>query len=75
MNTEKSDILNLEQACELLQLSRSTIYKLLQAGKLPHRRAGRQYRFSKQALEDWVKAGEPGQDNKKPVTYPERDEG
>jgi excisionase family DNA binding protein len=34
---------------------------LLQAGKLPHRRAGRQYRFSKQALENWVKAGEPGQ--------------
>ena len=51
---EQPDVLTVEQAAELLQLSGKTLKRLAQAGRIPGRRVGNQWRFSRQALMDWL---------------------
>lgn len=48
------DVLTLEQAAELLQVSQNTLRKLIQEGQIPARKVGREWRFSRQVLLDWV---------------------
>jgi excisionase family DNA binding protein len=61
------DILTVEQAAHYLQISRSALYKLIEAGRIPHRRIGGEQkgsiRFSKRQLLDWVEG--KGQENEK----------
>lgn len=52
------DILNLEQAMELLGVSEKTLIKLLREEHIPARKIGREWRFSRQALIDWLAAGD-----------------
>lgn len=52
-----SEILNTEQACELLSISLKTFQKLLREESIPGRKIGREWRFSKQALIDWIGQG------------------
>ena len=52
--SEFPDVLTVEQAAELLQLSAKTLKRLAQAERVPSRRVGNQWRFSRQALMDWL---------------------
>ena len=56
----KEDILDIEQASDLLRLSKTTVYKMVKEGKLPHRKLGKQIRFSREVLQNFIKTGEPG---------------
>lgn len=54
------DVLTVPEACALLRVSKSTLYKLCEEG-LPHQRVGsgnkvkhREYRFLRAALLDWM---------------------
>ena len=51
------DVLNRTQAAELLALNPETIARLARAGKLPARKVGRAWRFSRRRLLAWI-AGE-----------------
>jgi excisionase family DNA binding protein len=51
---ELPDVLTVKQAAELFQLSGKTLKRLAQAGDIPGRRVGHQWRFSRPALMDWV---------------------
>ncbi len=42
------------QAAEYLQLSRETLYKYAQSGRVPTRKVGRHWRFSRSVLDDWM---------------------
>jgi excisionase family DNA binding protein len=53
MSNKLSDVLTVEQAAELLQLSTKTLKRLAQAERVPSRRVGNQWRFSRRALMDW----------------------
>jgi len=55
MNTGQSDILNIKQACELLQMSKTKVYALVKAGEIPHKKIGKQIRFSRQLLEEFIR--------------------
>ena len=46
--------LTLEQIAEYLQMSTSSIYKMVQAGKIPAYKVGRQWRFKKKEIDRWV---------------------
>lgn len=48
------DVLTVEQLAELLQVDAPTVRKLATAGELPGRKLGRQWRFSRQAVLDWL---------------------
>ena len=52
------DILNLEQAVEFLRVSEKTLIKLLREEHIPARKVGREWRFSKEALINWIASGD-----------------
>lgn len=55
---EPSDkIMTIEELAEYLKISRSTLYKLLQDGKLPGQKVGKRWRFHQDAIDEWVKSG------------------
>jgi excisionase family DNA binding protein len=53
-DSELPDVLTVEQAAQLLQLSAKTLKRLAQARDVPSRRVGQQWRFSRQALMAWL---------------------
>jgi len=52
------EILNLEEAAELFEVSVKTFIKLLKEEKVPARKIGREWRFSKKALIEWLSSGD-----------------
>jgi excisionase family DNA binding protein len=48
------DVLTSEQLAELLQVDEKTVRSLAAKGELPGRQLGREWRFSRQAVLDWL---------------------
>jgi len=53
-----NDILNLEQACDFLGVGERTLIKLLREEHIPARKIGREWRFSRCALMEWIGSGD-----------------
>jgi len=53
-----SEVLNLEQAMEFFGVSERTMIKLLREEHIPARKIGREWRFNKSALLDWLGRGD-----------------
>ena len=53
-----NDVLNLEQAIEFFGVSERTMIKLLREERIPARKIGREWRFSKSALLHWLGEGD-----------------
>lgn len=68
------DILNIDEAAALLGVSVKTFNKVLHAEDLPARKIGREWKFSRQALIDWVGSGQSRRFYKDGVHEDERDE-
>ena len=47
--------LTVAELSEYLQIHKTTIYRLLRQGKLPGFRIGSDWRFSLEAIEEWVR--------------------
>ncbi|SHJ30550.1 helix-turn-helix domain-containing protein [Hespellia stercorisuis] len=54
----ENDILNLDQACTFLGVGERTVIKMLREEHMPARKIGREWRFSKSALINWVASGD-----------------
>ena len=52
---EKVTILNINEVADMLRLTTATVYKYASNGTIPCVRVGRNYRFSKELLESWIK--------------------
>ena len=50
-----ADVLTLDEAAAYLKVSTSTLYKLLQSGRIPARKLGRRWRFAREDLEAWLR--------------------
>jgi excisionase family DNA binding protein len=50
-------IMTVHEVSEYLKLAESTVYKLAQEGKLPGRKIGGTWRFSRNGLDEWFKEG------------------
>ena len=48
-------VLTLDEAAAFLKISKSTLYKLLESGRLPARKIGRAWRFNRSDLEIWLR--------------------
>jgi excisionase family DNA binding protein len=48
------EILNLEEAAAYLGVSTKTFHKVLHEGEMPGRKVGREWKFSRRALEKWI---------------------
>jgi excisionase family DNA binding protein len=51
-----ADLLTTGQVQELLQVDRTTIYRMIEDGRLPAIRVGKQWRFRKDELQHWLQA-------------------
>jgi len=52
-------VMTITELSEYLKISRSTLYKLAQEGKLPARKVGRHWRFHKDAVDQWLGKAAP----------------
>ena len=54
----EENIMNFKEAMSFLKIPRSTLYKLVQEGRVPAVKVGRHWRFSKSTLELWISGDE-----------------
>ncbi len=47
-------VLTIAELSKYLKISRSTLYKLAQEGKLPAQKVGRHWRFHKALIDQWL---------------------
>lgn len=52
--SQKSDVLDAEEASAWLKIPKSTLYKLCTEGELPAAKVGRHWRFHRETLENWL---------------------
>lgn len=59
--SERKEVLNVEETAELLDVSAWTVRDLAHRGDLPARKIGRAWRFSRQALMEYLANGTSAQ--------------
>lgn len=47
-------VLTLRQLSSYLQITESTLYKLVESGRVPGRKVGRQWRFHRDVIDRWL---------------------
>ena len=52
---EIKEIMDIKELSEYLGIGKSKIYALIRQHKIPASRIGRQYRFSKEVIDGWLK--------------------
>jgi len=52
---EFSQVMDIKELAEYLGIGKSKIYSLIRHKKIPASRIGRQYRFSKEVVDSWLK--------------------
>ncbi|MDQ0289495.1 helix-turn-helix domain-containing protein [Oligosphaera ethanolica] len=55
MKREPDEVMSIGELAEYLKISRSTLYKLVQEGRLPGQKLGKRWRFHKDAIDEWLK--------------------
>jgi len=63
------DVLTIEQLAELLQVDEKTVRSLAAKGDLPGRKVGRQWRFSREAVLEWLAT--PGRSRRQAAGFSE----
>jgi len=58
MSDEPKKILGIEGLSEYLDVSKSTLYKLAQQGKLPGQKVGKHWRFRQETIDKWLDGGD-----------------
>lgn len=48
--------MTMDEIAEYLKVSKETIYKMVQAKKIPGTKVGNQWRFNKQTVDEWLEA-------------------
>jgi len=48
------ELMTLEEVADYLRVTKKTIYRLLEGGKIPATKVGRQWRFNKATIEEWL---------------------
>ena len=54
MANQPPDVLMIDELSEYLRISKSSLYKLAQEGKVPGQKVGRHWRFRKDAIDRWL---------------------
>ena len=58
MEAATREVLNVDQAAEFLGFSAYTVREKARSGEIPGRKVGREWRFSREQLLEWLRAGE-----------------
>ena len=57
MEREPVNVLTIDELSDYLRISRSTLYKLAQEGRVPCQKVGRHWRFGKETIDRWLDQG------------------
>ena len=49
------DVMSIKELSEYIGMSKSKIYQLIKIKKIPASKIGRQYKFSKDVIDEWLK--------------------
>lgn len=49
------EVMTIDELAAYLQVSKSSLYKLAQDGKVPGQKVGRHWRFHKAAIDSWLR--------------------
>jgi len=49
-----SEVMTIEELAEYLKVSKSSLYKLAQQGKVPGQKVGKHWRFRKATIDQWL---------------------
>jgi excisionase family DNA binding protein len=55
MSKKPDNVLTIDELSAYLKVPKSSLYKLVQEGKLPGTKVGRHWRFHLEAVDDWLK--------------------
>jgi len=55
-----SEVMTIEELAEYLKVSKSSLYKLAQQGKVPGQKVGKHWRFKRDAIDRWLEAQPEG---------------
>src|SRR5215211_1458702 len=58
MEAVTREVLNVDQAAEFLGFSAYTVREKARSGEIPGRKVGREWRFSREQLLEWLREGE-----------------
>jgi excisionase family DNA binding protein len=53
--SEHKEVMDIKELADYLQIGKSKIYNLIRLRKIPASRIGRQYRFSKEVIDSWLR--------------------
>lgn len=57
MTKQVPTVMTLNEVAEYLRIPRSTAYKLVQEGRIPGQKVGRQWRFRRDTIDRWLDEG------------------
>lgn len=57
MPTQLDEVLTIDELAAYLKVSKSTLYKLVQEGKVPGQKVGKHWRFHRDVIEGWLGKG------------------
>jgi excisionase family DNA binding protein len=52
----EAHVMTLREVCAYLQIHKSTLMRLIDAGKIPHFRMGSAYRFNRESIDEWMRS-------------------
>ncbi len=54
MRNRPKVVMTVDEVASYLRIPRSSVYKLAQEGRIPCQKAGRQWRFHRAAIDEWL---------------------
>ena len=54
MARNRDNVMTITELSVYLKVSKSTLYKLAQEGRVPGRKVGRHWRFHREVIDDWL---------------------
>ena len=54
MQTDADQVFTIDDLAAYLKVSKSTLYKLAQEGKVPGQKVGRHWRFRRETIDRWL---------------------
>ena len=65
------EIMTMDQAAEMLQVSTRTVHRMVKQGKMPGQQVGSQWRFEREQLREWVRGTWQPEDSRESLTQRE----
>ena len=67
MEVQQDEVLTVDELAAYLKVPKSTLYKLVQEGKVPGQKVGKHWRFLQSSIDDWLGSNSSDESAKQPA--------